>query len=398
MKKVVQFGAGNIGRGFLGQLFSESGYKVVFVEVKEEIVSLLNQRGCYKLKIVGDNPRDLIIKNVRAVNGKDKDKVAREIKTTNLLSSAVGAKNLSSVASLIAGGIIERAKNNIEKPINLIICENLAKASKVFKDYLFKKIEKKYWSYMDSHLGLVESVISRMVPVIPPQIRKREPTLVMAESYNILPVDKKGFKGEIPRIKGMIPYDNLIAYEEQKLFTHNTAHAICAYLGYQKGYKYIWESIEDKGIRDIVSRALMETGNALIKKHHFKSQEQRDLIDNIIQRFGNRALGDTVARVGKDPIRKLSPGERLIGAANLVYEYGTVPENIAKGIVSALLFNEKEDEEAKKLTILREKKGLNYILRNICQIDPQGKLAQLIKKNLIQGGQQRGQVSTFDIS
>jgi len=391
MKKVVQFGAGNIGRGFLGQLFSESGYKVVFVEVKEEIVSLLNQRGYYKLKIVGDNPRDLIIKNVRAVNGKDKDRVAREIKTTNLLSSAVGAKNLSSVASLIAGGIIERAKNNIEKPMNLIICENLANASKVFKDCLFKKIEKKYWSYVDSHLGLVESVISRMVPVIPPQIRKREPTLVMAESYNILPVDKKGFKGEIPRIKGMIPYDNLIAYEEQKLFTHNTAHAICAYLGYQKGYKYIWESIEDKGIRDIVSRALMETGNALIKKHHFKSQEQRDLIDNIIQRFGNRALGDTVARVGKDPIRKLSPGERLIGAANLVYEYGTVPENIAKGIVSALLFNEKEDEEAKKLTILREKRGLNYILRNICQIDPQGKLAQLIKKNLIQVGQ----VSTF---
>ncbi len=303
MKKVVQFGAGNIGRGFLGQLFSESGYKVVFVEVKEEIVSLLNQRGSYKLKIVGDNPRDLIIKNVRAVNGKDKDEVAREIKTTNLLSSAVGAKNLSSVASLIAGGIIERAKNNIEKPINLIICENLPKASKVFKDYLLKKIKKKYWSYVDSHLGLVESVISRMVPVIPPQIRKREPTLVMAESYNILPVDKKGFKGEIPRIKGMIPYDNLVAYEEQKLFTHNTAHAICAYLGYQKGYKYIWESIEDKGIRDTVRGALMETGNALIKKHHFKSQEQRDLIDNIIQRFGNRALGDTVARVGKAPIR-----------------------------------------------------------------------------------------------
>ena len=382
MKKVVQFGAGNIGRGFLGQLFSESGYKVVFVEVRQEIVSLLNKRGYYKLKIVGDKPQELIIKNVRAVNGKDKDKVAWEIKTADLMASAVGAKNLPSVASLIAGGMIERCKNNIEKPINLIICENLPKSSKVFRDYLFKKIEKRYWEYVTSHLGLVESVISRMVPVIPPEIRKSDPTFIMTESYSILPVDKIGFKGEIPKIKGMIPYDNLIAYEEQKLFTHNTAHAICAYLGYRKGYKYIWESIEDKEIRDIVRGALMETGNALIKKHHFKPQEQRDLIDDLIQRLGNRALGDTVARVGRDPIRKLSPGERLIGAAELSYKYGTVPENIAKGIASALLFDEKEDEEAKKLTSLREEKGIDYILRNICRINPQGKLAQLIKKNL----------------
>jgi len=381
MRKVVQFGAGNIGRGFLGQLFSESGYETVFVEVKEEIVSLLNKQGYYKLKIVGDNPQDLVIKNIRAVNGKDKDKIAQEIRSADLIASAVGAKNISSVAFLIAGGIIERAKNNIEEPINLIICENLARASKVFRDCLFKKIEKKYYCYVNSHLGLVESVISRMVPVIPPQIRESDPTFIMAESYNILPVDKRGFKGKIPRIKGMIPYDNLIAYEEQKLFIHNTAHAICAYLGYQKNYKYIWESIEDKQIRDIVGGALMDTGNALIKKHHFRPQEQKALIDNIIQRFGNQALGDTVARVGRDPIRKLSPGERLIGAATLAYEYGTAPENIAKGIASALLFNEKKDEEAKKLISLRERKGLNYILRNICQIDPQGELAQLIKKD-----------------
>jgi len=63
---------------------------------------------------------------------------------------------------------------------------------------------------------------------------------------------RKGFKGKIPQIKGMIPYDNLFAYEDQKLFIHNSGHIICAYLGYLKGYKYIWEAIEDRSIYRVV--------------------------------------------------------------------------------------------------------------------------------------------------
>jgi mannitol-1-phosphate 5-dehydrogenase len=296
------------------------------------------------------------------------------------MATAVGARNLPRVASLIAEGMRQRADFGVKKPINLIICENLPRASNVFKKYLLREIESEYRDYLDSHLGLVEAVVSRMVPVIPLEIRKKNPTFIMVEEYSILPVDKKGFKEKIPKIKGMVPYENLHPYEEQKLFIHNAGHAICAYLGYLKGYKYIYQAIEDNQIHKIVRAALEESGKALIKKHGFTPAEEKSHIEDLIERFANRALGDTIARVGRDPIRKLGPDERLIGSAKLALQYGTIPENISKGIAAALLFDRKDDEEARKLSQMRKKEGINAVLEKICRIDPEEPLGRLIKK------------------
>lgn len=382
MKIAIQFGAGSIGRGFLGQLFSQSGYETVFVETRKDIVAHLSRTHSYRLKIVGKRSRELTIKEVRVINARNTERVEKEIEKASVMGTAVGAKNLSSVASLVAKGMLARANKKIEKPINLIICENLPQASKIFKDYLWKQIDGRYQEYLDSHLGLVKAVVSRMVPLIPPEVQEKDPTFIMAEEYSKLPVDKKGFKGKIPRIKGMILSANLFAYEDQKLFIHNTGHIICAYLGYLKGYRYIWEAIEDRRIYRVVKGALEETGKALIKKHSFKPETQQAHIKDLLERFANHALGDTVVRVGRDPIRKLGPQERLIGAAKLVYQYEIVPENISQGIAAALLFEGEENKEAKKLTQMRKKEGIDAILRKVCQIDPEGRLASLIKKSL----------------
>lgn len=378
-KKVIQFGAGNIGRGFLGQLFNQSGYEVVFVDVVPEIVSSLNKKGFYRLKIVGDSPQDLIIDNVRAVNAKDEEEVAKEIISAHLLATAVGARNLASVASLIAQGVERRARERIDESLNLIICENIPEASKVMGDYLAEKIDPACLQYLKEHLGLVEAVVSRMVPVIPDELRREDPTFIMAEEYSVLPVDRKGFKGEVPEVKGIIPYDNLPAYEEQKLFTHNTGHAVSAYLGYQKGYGYIWESINDDAIRAVVEDALLNTGQALIKRHGFRQEDQQSLVKDLLHRFGNRALGDTVVRVGRDPVRKLRPEDRLVGAARLTQEYGTSPVSICQGIAAAIFFDYEGDEEAMKLTRMRKSEGVDSVLQNICRISPEDELSRLIK-------------------
>ena len=90
IKKAVQFGAGNIGRGFLGQLFFESGYETVFVDLDEGLVSGLNRCRSYPLRIVGANPRELLIERVRAVRGNDIRVVAEEIKDARIMATAVG--------------------------------------------------------------------------------------------------------------------------------------------------------------------------------------------------------------------------------------------------------------------------------------------------------------------
>jgi len=382
MKKVVQFGAGNIGRGFLGQLFFESGYEIVFVDIKEDILTLLNERHSYPLRIVGDNPRELIIKNVRAINSKNAGAVAEEISNADLLATAVGAGALKSIAPLIAKGFERRIKAGNESPLNVIICENLMNAREIFREMVLKNLDSYYQKYINQKMGFVEAVVSRMVPVIPPELSKQDPLLILAEAYKELPVDRFGFRGNIPEIVGVKPIDNFHAYEERKLFTHNAGHAIAAYLGYRKGYTYIYEAIGDREIHKTVMGAIMdESGSALIKKHKFDPEDYRAHVLDLIHRFSNTALRDTVVRVGKDPIRKLQPNDRLIGGARLCLEYKIMPVNFIKGIRAALAYDNPDDKEAVELQSLLKVRGLDAVLQEICGLDQKqdGLLFQMIK-------------------
>jgi mannitol-1-phosphate 5-dehydrogenase len=379
-KKAVQFGAGNIGRGFLGQLFNQSGYEVVFVEVNERVISALNRKGCYNLEIVGDRPKKIVIDNVRAVHFNDTESITNEIKDADIVATAVGVSVLEKVAPIIAAGIKKRAESGAAEPINIIICENLLDAGKILKGYISKYLTNNKLRYLDTHVGFVESVVSRMIPVVPDEIRARDAVMIMVEEYGILPVSKKGFAGQIPEIKGIIPYDNLQAYEEQKLFIHNLGHATCAYLGYLKGYKFIWESILDSGIRKTVQLALNESGEALIKKHGFTRDDMKTHVEDLLTRFANRALGDTVHRVGREPIRKLGTNDRFTGAAKLCLEYKILPENIVSGIVACLKYDYPQDSQALELQSMLNTKGIQYVLNTVCKLDNKSKLSQMIMK------------------
>lgn len=382
MKKAIQFGAGNIGRGFLGQLFFQSGFETVFVEARDDLVSLINKKRQYELGILSAQPHEIVIRNIRAVNTRNQDEVSKEIESADIMATAVKSENLAFVSLLVCSGMIIRAKNGITKPLNLLLGENLPDASRVFKDYLLQNCPLDYREYIDSHLGLVDTIISRMVPIVPFSISFKEPLYIMAEEYDKLFVNKNAFIGKVPDMKGMVPVENFNAYQEQKLYTNNTGHAVCAYLGHQKGYKYIWEAIRDEEVKKIVRGAMMETGQALVKKHHFKMGEQERFIDEFLFRLDNPALGDTIDRVGRDPIRKLSFQERLIGAAKFARKYEIVPTNLCIGIAAAFKFMVKGDKESEKLTEYLKEKGIDWVLKEICHVYPQGNLAKLIKQSL----------------
>ena len=105
MKTAVQFGAGNIGRGFTGQLFSESGFEVVFVDVVPEIVEALNERHGYTIRIAAEPEQDVRVNNVRAVSGMDSGAVAVEVAGADIACTAVGVNVLESIAGAMAAGL-----------------------------------------------------------------------------------------------------------------------------------------------------------------------------------------------------------------------------------------------------------------------------------------------------
>jgi len=180
----------------------------------------------------------------------------------------------------------------------------------------------------------------------------------------------------------MEPYENFQAYVDRKLFTHNCGHAIAAYLGYLRGHRYIYQAIADARNRRVVVAALDETGRALIAKHGFTPEEHRAHIQDLLERFGNAALRDQVSRVARDPLRKLGPEDRLVGAAKLALTYGVEPVNVCTGIAAALLYDSPDDPTAQIVQQKIREHGVKGVLQQICGIDPRSKLAGLVIEQL----------------
>lgn len=378
MYKAVQFGAGNIGRGFTGQLFSESGFEVVFVDVVPELVRLLNERRWYPIRIACEKPETVTVKNVRAVNGADTAAVAEEIKSAQLMCTAVGVNALSKVAPAIAAGVEARARAGITEPINIIICENLQHMAEFLRGEVQKHLPSDLHEYLDQNVGFVESVVGRMVPVMTDEQKREDPLLVVVEPYKHLPVSKAGIKGNWIPIVGVEPKDNFQAYVDRKLYTHNCGHAAAAYFGHLKGYEYVYQAVNDPQINAAVRAVLAETGEALIKKHGFSPEEHQSHIEDLLSRFANVALGDQISRVGGDPIRKLGPEDRLVGAAKLALEFGIFPRNVCKAIAAALYFDIPTDPTAPKLQELVRSAGPAGALREVSKLPEDSELSREI--------------------
>ncbi|MCD6470667.1 mannitol-1-phosphate 5-dehydrogenase [Candidatus Bathyarchaeota archaeon] len=374
--KIVIFGAGKIGRSLIGYLFSKAGYEVIFVDIKNEIVEALNKQRRYKIiEIEDDHSETIWVENVRAVHGKNIKKVCEEIATADIMATAVGANNLSKIYAIIARGLIERFHFN-KNSIDILICENIRNSSKLFKEGLLKFLPENY--PLDSMVGLVETCIGKMVPLLTGEYKKKNALMVVAEPYNKIIVDRKAFKRGIPKVEGIIAKDNIVAYVDRKLFVHNMGHAVTAYLGYitDPNMKYVWEAISNPHILKAVKRAMWESGEALIREYssEFNRDDMKEYIDDLIRRFNNKALGDTIYRVGRDLPRKLSRNDRLIGAILLDAKHSISFTYTSLGVAAAFLFRGR-DEDGKLYPadeiFVREiyPKGINYILSEVCGLD-----------------------------
>jgi mannitol-1-phosphate 5-dehydrogenase len=380
LRKAVQFGAGNIGRGFTGQLFSESGYEVVFVDVMPDLVRLLNERGSYPIRMACESPWTVTVENVRAVDGRDVPAVAEELRTAELACTAVGVNVLPKVAPTIAAGVKARADAGVGEPINIIICENLQNMAAFLKGEVMKALPGEYQAYLDEKVGFVESVVGRMVPVMTEEQKREDPLLVVVEPYKHLPISKVAIKGVLPEIVGVEQAENFQSFVDRKLYTHNAGHAVAAYLGYLRGYAYVWQAMGDASINSEVRDAMAETGEALIKKHSLDPKQHQEHIEDLISRFSNVALGDQVSRVGGDPMRKLGPDDRLVGGAKLCLEYGVFPTHLCGAIAAALRFDPPGDPTAPKVQELVRTKGVAGALREISGLAEDSEITREVLK------------------
>ena len=363
MKQAVMYGGGNIGRGFIGALLSQSGYAVTFIDVAETIVSTLQNERQYPVRYVSnDGYEDVWIQNVTAVNGNDMEAAATAIANCDIMATAVGARILKFIVPNIVAGLRKRWAMG-KGPLNIIICENLNDANKILEGMLKEQLTEEEKTIFDASVGLVEASIGRMVPVQTEEMKDGEPLRVCVERYGFLPVDKDAFKGGIPELRNMVPFAPFDFYIKRKLFVHNMGHATCAYLGGLLGLEYIFESIAVPEVRILVQNAMLESAMALSKKYGTDLYALQTHIYDLLFRFSNGALKDTCQRVGGDPARKLSPSDRLIGSSALAQKAGIVPAYITVGAAAGVYRYIKEEgleqTEASARKVLSEVSQLN---------------------------------------
>ena len=360
-KTAVMYGAGNIGRGFIGQVLHDSGYEVVFIDIDRDVVSALNKQGSYIQLIVDDeNTEHREITGVRAVDGQINEEVAREIASCEIMAVSVGAAVLPRIAPIIADGIKLRVL-----PLNILVCENLIHAPDVLRDYVSGYLTD---TSILSRVGFVGATIGRMVPVLPPEQRASDLTFIAVERFCELFLDGDALIQPMPKLQHVTLCSPFSFEEGKKLYIHNMGHALAAYFGYLKGYTFIWQAIEDKDIYNQVHTAMSVTAEALARKYKEDRTKLSLYVEDLLKRFANKGLGDTIARVGGDPMRKLSSGDRLIGSVDLCAKEQTDYTPILSGIAAALHFKQKNDPSSNLMHEQLIKNGTSDFLLKHCRL------------------------------
>ncbi|MDU3049206.1 MAG: mannitol-1-phosphate 5-dehydrogenase [Escherichia coli] len=295
------------------------------------------------------------------------DDVVDLIAQVDLVTTAVGPVVLERIAPAIAKGLVKRKEQGNESPLNIIACENMVRGTTQLKGHVMNALPEDAKAWVEEHVGFVDSAVDRIVP--PSASATNDPLEVTVETFSEWIVDKTQFKGALPNIPGMELTDNLMAFVERKLFTLNTGHAITAYLGKLAGHQTIRDAILDEKIRAVVKGAMEESGAVLIKRYGFDADKHAAYIQKILGRFENPYLKDDVERVGRQPLRKLSAGDRLIKPLLGTLEYSLPHKNLIQGIAGAMHFRSEDDPQAQELAALIADKGPQAALAQISGLD-----------------------------
>ena len=341
MPKVIHFGAGKIGRGFIGAVLNEAGHDVVFADVDKEIIDQINAAKEYSLHIVDRNSCSRRITGVSAIDSTSKE-LTSLIAEADLVTTAVSMRVLPHIAPAIAAGVKTRFEEGIVSPLNIICCENGIGATSTLKGYVMERLDAEVIEWMKGMIGFADSSVDRIVPMI----SLESPLDVAAEEFYEWNVDRNQLVGSIMHVPGMNLTDNLDACIEKKLFTLNTGHCTTAFLGMMKGYTYIHEAICDPQIQKIVRSVMNQSGAALIRKFGFDPEYHAEYVETIISRFSNPHLNDLVTRVGHDPIRKLGSNLYFAYPLKMAMDLGLPYDKIALAAAAALHYDNPEDPQS----------------------------------------------------
>ncbi|MFI5060658.1 MAG: mannitol-1-phosphate 5-dehydrogenase, partial [Actinomycetales bacterium] len=283
--KAVHFGAGNIGRGFVGLLLHEAGYEVVFADVNGELIDALAAADSYLVHEVGEVSSNRVVDGFRAINSAtEPDALIAEIASAEVVTTAVGPRILKFVAPAIAAGLAARPAD--AAALAVMACENAIGATDLLAVEVLGALPEATRDELAGRAVFANTAVDRIVPAQHPDAGID----VTVEAFYEWVVERTPFGGAEPHIPGVHFVDDLAPYIERKLYTVNTGHATIAYAGFLAGARTISEAIAIPEVRAAAEAALQETSAALVAKHGLEPGELAEYRATILDRFANPYL------------------------------------------------------------------------------------------------------------
>ena len=375
MKKAVHFGAGNIGRGFIGEILFENGFEIAFVDVNETIIDVLNERGSYEIEIAEEGQRHIAVSGVRGINNRlHPEAVVEAIAEADLVTTAIGPNILPFIASLVAQGIEARQAAGNLAPLDILACENMIGGSEFLYEEVKKHLSDAGLAFAKEHIGFPNAAVDRIVPAQ----SHEDPLFVVVEPFNEWVVETRGMKNP-SLVLDKVHYEaELEPFIERKLFSVNSGHATSAYTGAYYGAQTILEALQNVTVKNNVEAVLAEIRNLLIAKWGFEEAALVDYHKVIISRFENPFIVDDVARVARTPIRKLGYDERFIRPIRELKERGLSYQYLLQTVAYVFSYRDETDEQSVQLQALLAEKSLEEVVKEVTGLSDQDLIAEIV--------------------
>ncbi|PYZ93883.1 mannitol-1-phosphate 5-dehydrogenase [Salipaludibacillus keqinensis] len=361
----LHFGAGNIGKGFIGYLLNKTGYELCFVDVNQEAIDKFNSNNRYLVETLDDAHTVEVVSPVSALNvSTQEEDVIRKIESANLITTSIGVSNLSRIAGVISKGLLERIKWN-EHKLDIIANENAINASSTLKAEIEKQVSPEDMEKILTFVSFPNSSIDRLA--LSKETEKDEIALV-EPFYEWLINQKEMINEELPSITGATYVEELKPFIERKLYMVNMGHATTAYIAYLFNKPTIQSALDNHEIEQFVRETMKESAQYFIQKFNVKQEEMDNYIEKIIIRFKNKNISDNIYRVGRSPLRKLGHNERLVKPTTELFELNLPIKHLTAAVAAGFLFDNPDDDESVALQNLIQEHGLEEAIKHVTKI------------------------------
>jgi len=355
--EIMIIGAGGIGLALLGPKLHLAGKALLFIDSDLKVVQNLEAKGMYQIRRVGSAghhpPAAISRLAAMHLDANTEDDIASLAVRVDVAFTAVGTQHVEELASLVIKMAKYRYAFYISAPLNLVLCENfpvgddpVSPLRKKIK-HLLELESPDFAAYFDQTVGLAAAMDEAIVPAPDPTFSA--PIAVEAEPAPVF-VDTRAWKRlaateypSWPGIRFEVPFEGL---HRRKLWVHNLAHAVIAFLGHFAGYIEMSEAVQDQEIFELAKQSAQTVAQSLYNDWIYQDHyEPEQYVNWLLERYYNPELADPISRVCRDPERKLGQFDRFIGAVNHVIttsphsDIGKIVQNLRgalMGIVAAM--------------------------------------------------------------